>query len=116
MTKTPKTTAEIDAIDTRDFATWMRLLISEKGTEPTSPVPAFESAGHIGLSYDHLIEFAAKNATADQQSAIRKNLVMLDVNNADVFDYLNHLMNGMIKALGLSAHGDFVPTKYGAAL
>ncbi len=116
MTQTPKTTAEIDAIVTRDFATWMRLLIAEKGTDPTSPIPAFESAGHIGLSYDHLVEFAAKNATAGQQHAIKKNLVMLDVNNADIFDYLNHLMNGMIKALGLSEHGDFVQTKYGTTL
>lgn len=116
MTKTPKTTAEIDAIDTHDFATWMRLLISEKGIEPDAPVAAFENAGHIGLSYDHLVEFAAKNATAVQQGAIRKNLALLDVNNADIFDYLNHLMNGMIKALGLSDHGDFVQTKYGSVL
>lgn len=110
----PKTTAEIDAIDTRDFATWLRLLISEKGVTPQTPVAAFEAAGHIGLSYENLIAFASR-APAAEQEAIRKNLVMLDVNNADVFDYLNHLLNVMIKVTGMDTYAGFVKTKYGVA-
>ena len=47
------------------------------------------------------------------QEDIRKNLTNLDFHNADVFDYLDHLLNGMIVATGMNQYGGLAETKLG---
>lgn len=101
--------------DTNSISGWMMTLISEKGIDPTAAIPAFEAVGHIGLSYQKLADFT-QGMPMQMQNVIRHTLVRIDVMNGDVFDYLNHLMNGMIEALGLHHYAGFVQTKGGKAL
>lgn len=94
------------------LASYLENLISEKGVDFEKPLVEFEKVGHQGLSYKSLADFSAEMPIQIQED-IRKNLTVLDFNNADVFDYLNHLINGMIVATGMNQYGGFVETKFG---
>ena len=107
--------ATADSHDTREhssFVSWLRDMFTEKGTDVDAPVDAFEEVGHIGLTYGMVFDFL-NQLLREQQAAIRTNLVKLDFANADVFDYLNHLTNGMIKVTGMDQFAGFVKTKHG---
>jgi hypothetical protein len=80
---------------------YLRRLITEKGVAIGGPIAQFEARGHIGLSYNTLVDFIEESTTAAQKNSIHTMLTKIDFANGDVFDYLDHLMNGMIKACGL---------------
>ena len=70
-------------------------LITEKGHDIEEEI---KIDGHFGLTWEMLIDYIE---TAPQHHGeIRKMLVMIDFKNGDVFHYLTHLANGMLKALG----------------
>jgi len=70
-------------------------LIQEKGKSIDSTI---QIDGHIGLTYEMLIDFIVSMPKFHKE--IRKTLVHIDFKNGDVFHYLNHLSNGMVKSLG----------------
>lgn len=83
------------------ISNYISTLIQEKGRSTQASIPAFESKGHIGLNYDVLIEFIQNNTSPEQKTQIHNTLTKIDFMNGDVFHYLDHLVSGMIKALGL---------------
>jgi hypothetical protein len=78
--------------------TYLKNLITEKGKELDQEI---ELEGHIGLTYEMLIDFIVQMPEYHDQ--IRKTLVMIDFKNGDVFHYLNFLAEGMVKSMGLEA-------------
>ena len=56
-----------------------------------------EINGHIGLTYEMLIEFI--ESMPDYHKEIRTMLVQIDFLNGDVFHYLNHLAEGMVASI-----------------
>jgi hypothetical protein len=84
---------------------YLRRLITEKGVTVGGPIAKFEALGHIGLNYNTLVDFIEESTTAEQKNSIHTMLTKIDFANGDVFDYLDHLMNGMIKACGLDFFG-----------
>lgn len=94
-----------------DLSTYIKTLIEEKGKSVSDPIAEFEDVGHFGLNYTTLIEFLSE-APTEMKSNIKTNLVKLDFANADVFDYLNHMMNGMIVSLGMDKYAGTVKTKF----
>ena len=95
-----------------DLSTYIKTLIEEKGQSVSDPIAEFEDVGHFGLSYTVLIDYLS-NASTEIKSTIRDTLVKIDFANADVFDYLNHVMNSMIIAEGMNAFAGTVETKFG---
>ena len=75
--------------------TYLTNLIEEKGRSTSDDL---NIDGHIGLTYDVLIEFICNHK--EFHKTIRSVLVKIDFNNGDVFHYLLHLAKGMIKAAG----------------
>jgi len=76
--------------------TYLETLITEKGVELDAEIGI---DGHIGLNWQHLIDFIAQMPKHHQ--SIRTTLVKIDFQNGDVFHFLRHLANGMIAALGM---------------
>ena len=74
--------------------TYLTTLIEEKGRRITDTI---EINGHIGLTYEMLIEFI--ESMPDYHKEIRTMLVQIDVLNGDVFHYLNHLAEGMVASI-----------------
>ncbi len=74
---------------------YLNNLITEKGTTLNSTI---NLEGHFGLTYEMLVDFICEAKDYHQQ--IRETLVKIDFENGDVFHYLNHLANGMVKSLG----------------
>ena len=70
-------------------------LITEKGKNIESDM---NINGHIGLTWEMLIEFICSMKQYHKQ--IRMTLVKIDFMNGDVFHYLNHLTQGMLKSIG----------------
>jgi hypothetical protein len=70
---------------------YITTLIEEKGKSIYDEIPL---DGHIGLTWEHLIEFIDRCPEYHQQ--IRRTLVLIDFKNGDIFDYLVHLANGMV--------------------
>ena len=70
-------------------------LITEKGVGIDSLI---NLEGHIGLTWEMLIDFIC--SMPQYHESIRKTLVMIDFKNGDVFHYLNHLAEGMVKSAG----------------
>ena len=80
--------------------TYLNNLITEKGQDLDSFMPGLIEDPIFGenmLTYETLIDFIVKNKAYHSQ--IRKTLVMIDFKNGDVFHYLTHLANGMIKSM-----------------
>ena len=75
--------------------TYLTNLITEKGVDLESEVGI---DGHIGLTWQMLIDFIVE--TKDYHQQIRTMLVKIDFANGDVFHYLRHLAQGMVKAIG----------------
>lgn len=69
-------------------------LITEKGSRLDRTL---DLDGHIGLTLGDLVDFI--DTMPEHHAAIRKTLVMIDFKNGDVFHFLNHLAQGMAKAL-----------------
>ncbi len=69
-------------------------LIEEKGRELTDTI---EIEGHIGLTYQMLVDFIA--TMPEYHAQIRQTLVRIDFQNGDVFDFLNHLAKGMVASV-----------------
>jgi hypothetical protein len=92
---------------------YIRTLVTEKSVDTHASIPAFEAVGHVGLSYEVFFEFLDNNISMDMQNQIRENLTKLDFANADVFDYLHHLINAMIIETGISQYAGTVKTKFG---
>lgn len=86
---------------TQTVTEYIKTLITEKGGCIETPLQIKGYEHHINLCYLNLIEFIDAQVDSVTQDAIRANLVRLDFGNADVFDYLNHLVKGMIAHLGL---------------
>jgi hypothetical protein len=75
--------------------TYLNNLITEKGVSLDSTI---NLDGHFGLTYKMLVDFICD--AKEYHSQIRTTLVKIDFHNGDVFHYLNHLANGMVKSLG----------------
>jgi hypothetical protein len=86
---------------TQTVAQYIKDLITEKGGDLEAELTLKGYEHHIGLCYLNLVEFIDTVIEPINQDAIRENLIRLDFANADVFDYLNHLVKGMIAARGL---------------
>ncbi|MBD80205.1 MAG: hypothetical protein CL840_14925 [Crocinitomicaceae bacterium] len=84
----------------QSISQYLEALITEKGRDIDADL---NKPGHIGLTYRNLIEFIENEAAEHDQATIRKNLVAMDFANADVFHFLDHLVDGMIKAQNLDA-------------
>ena len=52
--------------------------------------------GHFGITYQMLVDYIVSAKPYHKQ--IRATLVKIDFLNGDIFDYLNHLANGMVQA------------------
>lgn len=74
---------------------YLNNLITEKGTDLNDTI---NLDGHFGLTYQMLVDFICE--AKDYHTQIRTNLVKIDFANGDVFHYLDHLANGMVKSLG----------------
>ena len=70
-------------------------LITEKGKSVDTEL---NIEGHFGLTYGMLIDFIAE--AKEYHKTIKDTLVKIDFLNGDIFHYLQHLANGMIKSLG----------------
>ena len=77
----------------RNFLT---TLIQEKGAQTDD---SMNIEGHIGLTYENLIEFVSQEGMSQHHAAITNTLVKIDFKNGDVFHFLNHLALGMIAAM-----------------
>ena len=77
--------------------TYLQNLISEKGTSLDTEISI---EGHMGLTYEMLIDFICQDQMKEFHGNIRNTLVKIDFCNGDVFDYLRHLTEGMVKSLG----------------
>ena len=75
--------------------TYLENLITEKGKDLNDDLCL---DGHFGLTYQMLVDFIVSMPVYHKQ--IRNTLVKIDFHNGDVFHYLNHLANGMVKSLG----------------
>lgn len=82
------------------FSQYLLTLIAEKGRDVDADLGR---PGQINLCYRNLIEFIEANASQPMRNAIYDTLVKIDVANGDVFHYLDHLVTGMIAAMGVSA-------------
>ena len=74
---------------------YLETLITEKGKSLDADL---NIDGHIGLTYQMLVDFIVEAKQYHKQ--IRATLVKIDFLNGDVFHYLNHLAEGMVKSLG----------------
>lgn len=77
----------------KKMKTYLKNLITEKGTDLDTEI---QIDGHFGLTYEMLIDFIA--SLPEHHATIRNTLVLIDFKNGDVFHYLNHLANGMVRA------------------
>jgi len=76
-----------------EIKTYLANLIEEKGKSVDAEI---KIEGHIGITYQNLIEFI-EGIPNEMQKEIRTMLVKIDFHNGDVFDYLLHLAKGMAK-------------------
>lgn len=93
----------------------IKKLVTEKGGVFDAPLPQFEKVGHVGLSYETLANFVDTMPMVIQ-SEVKDQLVVLDFNNLDVFDFLDHLINGMIASTGANESGGYTKTKLGTVV
>jgi len=73
---------------------YLTTLIEEKGRELTDTI---KLEGHIGLTYQMLVDFI--ETMPEYHAQIRQTLVKIDFLNGDVFDFLNHLAEGMVASV-----------------
>ena len=80
---------------TQTITEYLTALIEEKGKSLDTEI---QVEGHIGLTYQNLVEFI-EQVPAQMQNQIKDTLVKIDFHNGDVFHYLNHLGEGMAKQI-----------------
>ena len=83
--------------ETTKMKSYLETLITEKGTDLDADI---NLDGHIGLTWAMLVDFVSAPELKDHHNSIRSTLVKIDFCNGDVFHYLRHLAEGMVKALG----------------
>ena len=81
----------------RNIKTYLTALITEKGFSVDSTL---NREGHIGLTWENLIEFCEQLSESDQEKII-DTCTEIDFFNRDVFHYLNFLVDGMIQSFDL---------------
>ncbi len=74
---------------------YLKNLIEEKGVDLDTGI---NLDGHFGLTYEMLIDFIM--TMPQYHKEIRTTLVKIDFLNGDVFHYLRHLAEGMVKSVG----------------
>lgn len=74
---------------------YLTTLIEEKGKSLDTEL---NIDGHIGLTYEMLVDFI--ESAPQYHAEIKNTLVKIDFMNGDVFHYLMHLANGMLKSMG----------------
>lgn len=77
------------------FSKYLTTLIIEKGKDPSADL---NIEGHIGLSYNHLIEFIDNLKDTNIKDNIKNNLVKIDFKNGNVFHFLDYLVDAMVKS------------------
>ncbi len=78
---------------------YLQTLITEKGRDMDDGVGL---DGHIGLTWQMLVDFICQPDMAGYHRQIRNTLVLIDFKNGDVFHYLRHLAVGMVDAVGMA--------------
>tara|TARA_R110001583_G_scaffold88876_4_gene230012 strand:- start:4815 stop:5033 length:219 start_codon:yes stop_codon:yes gene_type:complete len=58
--------------------------------------------GHIGLTWNNLVDFCEQTSPVDQRKLIT-TITEIDLANGDVIHFLNYLVDGMIKSMGLDS-------------
>lgn len=74
---------------------YLTTLIEEKGRSIDDEI---ELEGHFGLTWEMLVDFI--QSAPEYHGQIKDTLVKIDFANGDVFHYLTHLAEGMVKACG----------------
>jgi hypothetical protein len=86
---------EFNTVEQSEIKRVMTNMIVEKGQRLDASV---ERDGHIGLTWENLVDFCEQVSPSDQ-AAIIEMLTKIDFNNGDVFHYLNFLMDGMVASV-----------------
>ena len=76
---------------------YLETLITEKGIDLDADI---KLDGHIGLTWQMLVDFISSPELKTHHNTIRETLVKIDFLNGDVFHYLRHLAEVMVKSLG----------------
>lgn len=87
-------------MNAQELSKYIETLISEKGRDVDA---CLGIPGHINLCYRNLIEFIEGNSSVSIRSTIYDTLTKIDFANGDVFHYLDHLVSGMLAAIGYAA-------------
>lgn len=77
--------------------TYLQNLITEKGRDMEDTI---DLDGHVGLTWEMLVDFICQPELAGYHKQIRSTLVAIDFKAGDVFHYLTHLAEGMVKSIG----------------
>jgi len=86
-------------VQTKGINSYLTALITEKGQSVETEI---KRDGHIGLTWEHLIEHC-EGSSPDDQIKIMETCMKIDFGNGDVFHFLNYLVDGMIKSMNLEA-------------
>lgn len=70
-------------------------MIVEKGIDTERNI---EIDGHFGLTYSMLIDFL-NGLPKNFKDQVKQKLVAIDFMNGDIFHFLKHLANGMVKSI-----------------
>lgn len=81
--------------DKTEIRVYLENLITKKGRDINEEITL---DGVYGLTWVELLDFI--DGMPAYHADIRRTLVMIDFKNGDVFHYLTHLAEGMVKALG----------------
>jgi hypothetical protein len=80
----------------RDIEEYILTLFDEKGYDLSEDI----LDGVYGLNIYAVAEYVTTVARRGEQEEIQKMFTRIDFENGDVFDYLEHLAEGMVKAQG----------------
>tara|TARA_R110002051_G_scaffold264054_1_gene323944 strand:- start:259 stop:519 length:261 start_codon:yes stop_codon:yes gene_type:complete len=80
----------------RDIEEYIITLFDEKGYDLNEDI----LDGVFGLNVYAVAEYVATVARRGEQEEIQTMFTRIDFQNGDVFDYLEHLAEGMVKAQG----------------
>lgn len=75
------------------LTSYLTRLITEKGRDVEDII---QIEGQIGLTWKHLIDFLEEYP--EYHNNVIHTICCIDFKNGDVFHYLTHLANGMVKA------------------
>lgn len=72
------------------FNKWLDTFIDEKGIDRDTPIEVEGPSGTNYMTVQNVLDMM-KIAPANEQSAIKTNIIRLDFRNANVLDYIKHL-------------------------